>query len=93
MLTHKFRSVGSGQWSGLSSIQSGPKSWQSLYGRANTHLLVWPFGPDQNVGNGQTKQTEKCYWAVRADRNTRISHTKQTEIWVLAGRKRPKYGY
>ena len=58
MITHKFRSVGSGHWSGLRLIRSGPKSGQSLYGLANTHLLVWPFRPDQNVGIGQTKQTK-----------------------------------
>ena len=80
--SNRPRLVESGHWFGLRSIRSGPNSGQSLYGLANTHLLVCPFRQDQNMGIGHTKQKENWYWADLADRKM-----------VLARPNRPKYGY
>ena len=85
MLTHKFRLVGSGQWSGLRSIPSGPKSRRSLYGlavQARPKCGYWPDRTDRKMVLGRPSRQKNG-----------IGRTEQTGIWVLARRNRPTYGY
>ena len=72
-----------------------------LAGPLGLETRYLPDQTDQNMGIGQTEQTEICvlarpnwpkygYWPDQTDQNMGIGQTEQTKIWVLA---RPKYGY
>ena len=75
-----------------------------LAGPLGLEIRYWPDRTDQNMGIGQTEQTEIWvlarpnrpkygYWPDRTDRNLGIGQTEQAKIWVLARLNRPKYGY